>query len=103
MTATGKGPTMIAAMGVPQGWELDPVTGTGICHTEITSTAAPISANMGTYLGLSFVFCLICTTPTAINAIAIIHQRIIHCGSKIPSLMCIRSTFFDFYKILLFC
>ena len=47
--ATGNGPTMIAAIGVPQGWELDPVTGTGTCHTEITSTAADISASIGRY------------------------------------------------------
>src|SRR5271157_4239648 len=53
ITATGNGPTRMAAIGVPQGWELDPVTGTGMCHIEITSTAAPISANIGRYPGLA--------------------------------------------------
>ncbi len=42
ITTVGKGPMIIAAIGVPTGCEHDPVTGTGMCQTDITNTAAPI-------------------------------------------------------------
>ena len=41
ITAVAKGPTIMAASGVPQGCEQEPVTGTGKCMAEMTNTATP--------------------------------------------------------------
>ena len=47
MITVAKGPTMMAASGVPQGWEQEPVTGQGMCMEEITNTATPTMARKG--------------------------------------------------------
>ena len=41
------GPTIIAARGVPQGCEQEPVTGAGRCMAEMTNTATPTMARNG--------------------------------------------------------
>jgi hypothetical protein len=51
MTTVEKGPIIIAAKGVPTGCEHEPVTGTGMCQTDITKTAAPINPTKDMYAG----------------------------------------------------
>jgi len=82
------GPTMIEDIGVPIGWEQEPVTGTGMCHTDIMKTADPTSASIGMYDRFSLARFLICHTPTAANAIAIAYQMMHHSGVSIPSDIC---------------
>ena len=53
MAAVARGPMIIDASAVPFGCELEPVTGTGMCQTDITKTAAPISASMDMYAGFA--------------------------------------------------
>ena len=54
MATVPKGPMIMEAKAVPFGWELDPVTGTGMCQTDITKTAAPIKASIDMYAGFAF-------------------------------------------------
>ena len=53
---------IIAAIGVPIGCEHEPVTGTGMCQTDITNTAALPSPTVDMYAGsilrLAFIICL---------------------------------------------
>ncbi len=63
ITTVGKGPMIIAAIGVPIGCEHEPVTGTGMCQTDITNTAAPKRPTVDMYAGSSFASCLYLSCP----------------------------------------
>ena len=89
ITTVGKGPIIIAARGVPTGCEHEPVTGTGMCQTEITKTAAPIKPTADMYAGLILRFLDICMAPMATNAAANMYQAMHHWGVRIPSEMCV--------------
>jgi hypothetical protein len=92
MTIVGPGPIIIAAIGVPTGCEHDPVTGTGMCQTEITKTAAPIRPTTDMYDGLIARFADSCLAPAYTKIPARIYQNIHHSGVSIPSAMCILSS-----------
>ncbi len=78
----------MAAMGVPMGWEEEPVTGTGMCHTLITVTAAPSTPSIGRYTALASDLRRTRWTPTATKAPERRYHRTIHNGGRIPSEMC---------------
>ena len=76
---------MIAERGVPTGCEDEPVTGTGICQTEITKTTAPRREILGRYDGSSLMRLFIMRKPRAMNIPDIMNHNKIHFGSRIPS------------------
>lgn len=78
ITTVGNGPIIIAAIAVPAGCEHDPVTGTGMCQTDITKTAAPKSPTMDMYAGLIFRLFDISYAPIATKMAATINQVIAH-------------------------
>jgi len=82
---------IIEDMGVPTGWDDEPVMGTGMCHTEITKTTAPIRDNLGRYTGSSLMRLLIIRRPRPIKIIDIAYQKKIHFGSRIPSEICMSA------------
>jgi hypothetical protein len=69
---------MIEDIGVPIGCEQEPVTGTGMCHTDMMKTADPINASIGMYERLSAARFLIYHTPTAAKTIATAYQMMHH-------------------------
>jgi hypothetical protein len=85
ITTVANGPIIIAARGVPTGCEDEPVTGTGMCHTEITKTTAPSREIRGRYDGSFLMRLSIILSPRAMNIPDITNQNKIHCGSRIPS------------------
>ena len=104
ITTVANGPMIIEARGVPTGWDDEPVTGTGMCHTEMTKTTAPISEIRGRYEGSAAMRLLIMRNPSAMKIAEIMNQKTIHCGSRIPSEICIfttKSTKLDFTKVYL--
>lgn len=104
-TAVAKGPMRIAARGVPTGCEEEPVTGTGMCHTEITKTTAPMSEILGRYDGSDAMHLFIIRRPSAMKTADIAYQNRIHCGSRTPSEICMfnppKSSKLDFTKVYL--
>jgi len=88
ITTAANGPMTIAARGVPTGWDEEPVTGTGICHTEMTKTTAPIRDMRGRYDGSSLMRSLMMRSPNPIKSADIKNQNNTHCGSRIPSEIC---------------
>jgi hypothetical protein len=83
---------IMEAMGVPTGWDDEPVTGTGMCQTEITKTTAPNRPILGRYTGSSLMRLLIIRRPRAINMADIANQKKTHSGLRIPSEMCILAS-----------
>ena len=82
---------MMEARGVPTGWDEEPVTGTGICQTEITKTTAPTRDKRGRYTGSTLMRLLIIRRLSAINKTDIAYQKKIHFGSRIPSEICMST------------
>ena len=87
-TMVAPGPMIIAAIGVPTGCEHDPVTGTGMCHTDMTKTAAPMRPTRDMYDGLSLRLAANCLVPTYTKAPAIRNQIRHQYHVSIPSAMC---------------
>src|SRR3989337_387199 len=100
-----KGPMTNAASGVPTGWDEEPVTGTGICHTDITKTTAPIRETLGRYDGSSLIRFFIIRKLRIMKIRDIANQNKIQCISRIPSEMCRlaspKSSKLDFTKVYL--
>src|SRR3989337_3890882 len=87
ITTVANGPIIIAERGVPTGCEDEPVTGTGMCHTEMTKTTATRREILGRYDGSSRIRLFIVLSPRAMNIPDITNQNKIHCSSRIPSEM----------------
>jgi hypothetical protein len=88
ITIVAPGPMIIAAMGVPTGCEHDPVTGTGMCHTDMTKTAAPMSPTNDMYDGLILRLAVNCLVPTNTKAAATRYQIKHQYHVRIPSAIC---------------
>jgi hypothetical protein len=89
ITTVGNGPMIIAAMGVPTGCEHEPVTGTGMCQTDITKTAAPKRATVDMYAGLILRLADNCLAPTNTKTDATRYQIKHQYHVSIPSAMCV--------------
>src|SRR5450759_2439065 len=89
ITTVGNGPIIIAANPVPVGWPDDPATLTGMCQTEMTNTAAPMSAKRDITWGFSLRFFTIILAPMAMKTMAIRYHIIIMGPVSMPSGMCV--------------
>ncbi len=78
MAAVARGPITIDDSAVPFGWELEPVTGTGMCQTDITKTAAPMRASMDMYAGFAFRVWAIFLAPIATKNMATRYHAMLH-------------------------
>ena len=82
------GPTRIAAIPVPHGWEQVPAVGTGIGMQEMTNTTAAISPTSGFMARSSFDRSLSRFSPSATNGTATANQSAAQPKGSIPSEMC---------------
>lgn len=88
MTTLTSGPTRIAAIPVPQGWEQVPAVGTGIGMQEMMKTTAAMSPTRGlkerSWRDRSFTRRM----PRARKGAATANQSAAHPRGRIPSEMC---------------
>jgi hypothetical protein len=83
------GPTNMADIPTPHGWETAPTIGTGMGIEEIIKIAAATIPRSGLKEGVSFALLLISKSPFIIKGIAIRYHKVTHFRGRIPSLICI--------------
>ncbi|GLI38509.1 hypothetical protein GHYDROH2_20100 [Geobacter hydrogenophilus] len=88
MTTETHGPTRMAEMPVPQGWEQVPALGTGIGMQEMMKTTAAMSPTSGFVERSSRDISFRRRSPTARNGAATANQRSAQPKGRIPSEMC---------------